>query len=102
MEASQASYVGPIPIARSMSLQEPVWVYALRSEKDGSLYIGISKNPQERLTAHNQRKTSSNRSKVPLKIIFTEQCEGYEQAREREKYWKSGSGREKLRRIIDS
>lgn len=36
----------------------------------------------------------------PFKILFTEMAENITQAKKREKYWKSGAGRRKLKSFI--
>jgi putative endonuclease len=76
------------------------FVYALRSLKDGQLYIGISQNPERRLLLHNKGVTKSTRQRRPFELIFQEACGTGEQAREREKYYKSGIGRETIRKLI--
>ena len=74
-------------------------MYALRSLRDGNLYIGISKDPEKRLLAHNKGVTNSTRSRRPFTLIFKEACSSSKEAREREKYYKSGFGREILKNI---
>ncbi len=74
-------------------------VYALKSLKDGYLYIGISKNLQKRLKEHNSGMTRSTKTRRPFKIIFKEECKNRINAREREKYFKSGIGREFLKNL---
>jgi len=61
-------------------------------------YIGISENPEKRLKQHNAGMTSSTRSRRPFIIIFREECKNRLDARKKEKYYKSGCGRELLRR----
>ncbi len=80
-------------------MKESVWTYVLKSEIDGSLYVGISKDVKRRIKEHNSGKTSSNRSKTPYILILKEKCENYREARKREQFWKSGFGREKLKQI---
>jgi putative endonuclease len=75
------------------------YVYALRSKVDGFLYIGLSKNPAERLKQHNLGMTFSTKSRRPFELIYTEACSDRKTAREREKKLKSGSGREFLKKI---
>jgi len=78
---------------------EEWFVYALRSLKDGKLYIGISKDPEKRLQAHNRGVTSCTRFRRPFILIFKEVCKSSREAREKEKYYKSGFGREILKNI---
>ena len=74
------------------------YVYALISEKDGALYIGISSNPQKRLYEHNVGMTRSTRNRKPFRLVYMEKCLDRKMAREREKQLKSGSGREFLKK----
>ncbi len=75
-------------------------MYALRSTKDEFLYIGMSEDPQKRLKHHNLGMTQSTKNRRPFELIFTEQVKDREKAREREKYYKSGCGRELIKEKI--
>ena len=72
------------------------FVYVLKSEKDNKFYSGITNNLERRLVEHNKRKssTSSTKNRGPFVVIYFEKVENRKIAREREKYLKSGSGRE--------
>jgi len=76
------------------------YIYALRSFKDGHLYIGMSKNPEKRLVEHNSGMTKSTKLRRPFKIIYKEECLSRDNARKREKYLKSGCGREFLKKFM--
>ncbi len=76
------------------------YVYALRSLIDNNLYIGISADPSRRLKDHNFGMTSSNRSRRPFELIYKGKCSDRVAARKREKYLKSGSGREFLKSLF--
>ena len=76
------------------------FMYALRSLKDNNLYIGISRNPEKRVEIHNKGKTESTRNRRPFVLIHKESCSSLKEAREKEKYYKSGFGREILKQII--
>ncbi len=78
------------------------YVYALQSLKDGHLYIGLSANPEKRLLEHNSGLTRSLRGRRPLRLIYREECRDRIHARQREKYLKSGIGREFLRKIASA
>ena len=75
------------------------YVYSLKSLKDGNLYTGMSKNPEKRLKEHNLGMTRSTAPRRPFKIIYEEGCRNKLNAREREKYLKSGAGREFLKEL---
>ncbi len=74
------------------------YVYVLKSCVDNSLYIELSSNPEKRLKEHNRGKTKSIKSKRPYKIVMTEICESLQDARKKEKQYKSGFKREALRK----
>ena len=89
---SKPIVAGSNPVSRS------IWfVYALRSRKDGWLYIGMTSDLERRLKEHNSGYNRSTRSRVPFDLIFSERCASRAEAREREKFLKSGKGREMLR-----
>lgn len=75
-------------------------VYAIRSKVDGRVYVGMSKNIFNRLKQHNSGQIKSTRPFRPWKIIFQEECgESRIIARKKEKYYKSGCGKEFLKNI---
>lgn len=55
-----------------------------------------------RVIRHNTGKEKTTRAYRPFKLIFHEALEvERSEARKREKYWKSGIGKEQLRKIRD-
>jgi len=76
------------------------YFYAIQSQRDQSIYKGISRNPYARLKQHNTGKTKSTKGRIPYKIVYIEKCEDRQGARNIEKYYKSGTGREKLYKLI--
>ncbi|MFA6006594.1 MAG: GIY-YIG nuclease family protein [Candidatus Paceibacterota bacterium] len=79
-------------------------VYVLLSEKTGKRYVGSSHEniPDIRLRAHNAGKTSSTKAGRPWKLIHTESCEDFTEARKRENWLKSGTGREYLDKLFET
>jgi len=67
------------------------------------LYIGISNDPEKRLKHHNLGMSKSTRYRRSFRLVFFEEC-GTDrvQAREKEKYYKSGCGRELIEEKIKS
>ncbi len=78
------------------------YVYALRSTKTNELYIGISEKPSERLRQHNSGMTKATRFGRPYELIYTDACIDRKSARQKEKKFKSGSGREYLKSLFPS
>ena len=76
------------------------YVYILRSEKDGNLYIGKTNNVERRLKEHNGGHTVSTKNRAPFSIFKIITCENEESARQIEKEYKKGYKREELKREI--
>jgi putative endonuclease len=73
------------------------YVYVLHSEKFNKYYTGFTKNVEQRLKEHNSGKSKYTKSYKPWKLVFAEECETRIKARQKEKYYKSGVGRDKLK-----
>ena len=76
------------------------FVYVLKSEKDGDLYIGYSESPMRRLAEHNSGKTRSLFNRRPLVMVYQEEYDNELEARRRERFLKSGQGRKFLRVVV--
>ena len=76
------------------------FVYILKSLRDDRTYIGYTNNLDERLKRHNAGLVHSTKHRIPLKLIYSEQFETAKEAKEKEKYWKSGGGRRKLKQMF--
>lgn len=75
------------------------YVYAIKSEIDGRIYVGFSANVENRLEEHNSGKTKSTKGYKPWFLIYREQVVGRIAARNKEKYYKSGIGKEFLKSL---
>ena len=73
-------------------------VYVIRSLKDGRFYVGMTNDLERRMQEHQSGKTKSTKAFRPWKLIFTESYPSYLEARKREKYLKSGSGKELIKK----
>ena len=78
-----------------------MYVYAIMN-KDKRIYVGMSHCPEKRLQEHNSGKTKSTKGFRPQKLIYTQECGKLAEARQLEKYWKSGTGKEKLKVMINA
>ncbi|WP_224488673.1 GIY-YIG nuclease family protein [Robertkochia flava] len=76
-------------------------VYAIASEEFNYIYVGQTQDLENRLKRHNKGWEATTKSYRPFRLIFTEECSNRKEARIREKYWKSGTGKEKLRSLRD-
>jgi len=72
------------------------YVYVLRSHKNGYRYIGQTNNLERRLREHNEGLTKSIKFQLPFAVEFTEEYSTRVEAVRREKFLKSGQGREWL------
>jgi putative endonuclease len=78
----------------------PFYVYVLQSLKDGKTYVGETNNLERRLAEHNAGRVPSTKFRRPLKVLFTEQFKTSKQAKDRELWWKSSTGRRKLKKYF--
>lgn len=76
------------------------FVYVLQSEIDGRLYKGQTSDIDNRLHEHNSGKTKSTKGYIPWKLVYFEKFATIEEAVLREKFLKTGSGRELLKNIL--
>ncbi len=74
------------------------YVYVLRSLSYNRNYVGFTKNIVKRLQQHNSGKTISTKPYLPWKILFFEEFETKEEAINREKFLKTGKGREYIKK----
>ena len=76
-----------------------VYVYVLKSLKNGRFYIGHTNNLERRLIEHNSGHTTSTHSKGPYEFVRVEQFTSRIDAVRRELFLKSGKGYEVLRNL---
>lgn len=76
------------------------FVYAIQSKIDNRLYVGFTDNLERRFSEHNSGKTKSTKAYIPWELVYFESVENRIDARNREKYFKSGCGKEHLKMII--
>lgn len=74
-------------------------VYAIKSAVDGRIYVGMTSNLSIRLKWHNAGYERSTKAYCPWVLVYREVCADRQSARQREKYWKSGTGKEKLKKM---
>jgi len=87
---------------RHATLSSMYVVYVLRSESTGRHYVGFTADLTQRLGQHNSGVTKSTKNRGPWVVIYQERCPTRSAAMTRERYWKSGQGREELKRILSS
>lgn len=76
------------------------FVYILFSQKDHKFYTGFTSDVERRLEEHNQGKNISTKNRRPLDLVYYEAyCEEMD-ARGREAFLKSGSGKKYLKKQL--
>jgi putative endonuclease len=77
-----------------------VVVYAIWSESGRRVYVGMSKDFEKRLKQHNSGQTRSTKKFCPWTVIYEEECASWVEGIVREKYFKSGIGKEFLKKLV--
>ncbi|MBU2539997.1 GIY-YIG nuclease family protein [Patescibacteria group bacterium] len=76
------------------------YVYILHSKKDNRLYIGRTDNLKRRIAEHKRGSVISTKNRLPIELIFYEAFLSNKDSTTREKYLKSGFGRQQLKFLI--
>src|SRR5438477_322481 len=74
-------------------------VYVLRSERTGRRYVGSCKDLCKRLRRHNAGLVSATKNGIPWTLVHSETFLTRSEAIMRERYFKTGRGRNELDRI---
>ena len=74
------------------------YVYYLKSSKNGDIYIGSTKNLENRIRLHNFGKVRSTEFYKPWKLLNSEAYNSRSEAMKREMFLKTGQQKELLRR----
>ncbi|HPC34315.1 MAG TPA: GIY-YIG nuclease family protein [Candidatus Absconditabacterales bacterium] len=72
-------------------------VYAIKSKGRNYIYVGLTNNLERRFNEHNLGKEKTTRPYSPFKLIYSEKFKTRIEARIKEKYLKSGCGKEFLK-----
>jgi putative endonuclease len=75
-------------------------VYVPLSGKTGRRYVGSTDNVERRFAQHNAGQSKSTRHGVPWQLIHVEPFNTRAEAVRRERYYKSGKGRDELEAIV--
>lgn len=78
------------------------YTYILKSDKDGKLYTGYTKDLKLRLEEHNKGNVESTKERRPIKLIYYEACLNRSDATPREKYLKTHLGKMFLKNRLKS
>ena len=75
-------------------------MYVISSETRKYIYVGLTNNLSRRIAEHNSGYDKTTRTYRPFKLILSEEFTTRTTAREREKYLKSGVGKEFLKGLV--
>ena len=75
------------------------YTYAIESKSRSYIYVGLTNNPDRRIAEHNNKRERTTRSYAPFDTILVEEYKTRSDARKREKYLKSGIGKEFLKSL---
>ena len=76
------------------------YVYVLQSVNEERIYIGATNDLRKRYMMHNKGKTRSTKNHLPIILIYYEAFLHKEDAFERERYLKTGWGRNYLKKSL--
>ena len=77
-----------------------IFLYVIKSEVNGELYVGICKDVNTRVKEHNAGKNRYTKGLRPWKVVHQENFPDWKTARQKEKYYKSGIGKEFLKSFL--
>ncbi len=69
------------------------YTYILQSKKDDKWYTGYTQDLRKRFSQHNKGLSTWTKGRGPFTIIYYEACLNEDDARSRELFLKSGSGK---------
>jgi len=78
------------------------YVYALKSIDRNYIYVGLTENVERRVGEHQSGKNATTKPYRPFRLFHTEAFGSRSDARIREKYLKSGIGKEFLKALLRS
>lgn len=78
----------------------PFYVYVIKSISKGIQYVGSTSDVHKRIDDHNAGRSSFTKGHRPWVLVQQEEFTTKAEALRRERYLKSGKGREVLKKII--
>ncbi|MEZ4200180.1 MAG: GIY-YIG nuclease family protein [Candidatus Paceibacterota bacterium] len=78
------------------------YVYVLKSLKDDTLYTGCSSDLQQRIKLHNAGRVATTNKKFPYELLYYEAYKNKADAFTREKYLKTGWGRNYIKKVLSN
>ena len=75
------------------------WVYIIKSKED-YIYVGSTTDLEKRLFQHNNKLAGWTKRGNNWKLIYSEEFSTYSEARKKEKWFKTGIGRDFIKNNI--
>jgi putative endonuclease len=75
--------------------------YILHSESTGRLYIGSTSNLRRRIDEHNAGLATATKNRGPWRLVHSEEYATRSLAVRRERYLKTGKGRQELTHLLE-
>lgn len=88
------------PPRRKVTGEYMYYVYILEDISTGSRYTGHTNNLERRLHEHTSKQSSFTSVRGPYRLLYTENFATRAEAMKREKYLKTGKGREELKKLF--
>jgi putative endonuclease len=79
--------------------QRMFYCYVLRSQKTGRRYVGSCENLTGRIRRHNASDSKATKHGTPWVLVRSERFATRSEAAQRERYYKTGRGRDELDRV---
>ena len=76
------------------------FVYVLGSRTTGKHYVGFCQDVVQRVGQHNAGLTKATKNRGPWRLVYQEEYPTRAAAMRRERFLKSGQGREQLKRLL--
>ncbi len=76
------------------------YVYILLNEARTRTYTGVTDDVEGPLQAHNAGRVMSSRPYRPYRVIHTEEFKTLREARQKERFYKSTTGRRRLKETL--
>jgi putative endonuclease len=76
------------------------YIYILLNEAKSRTYTGVTDDVNKRLAEHNAGRVKSSQPYRPYKVVHIESFETLSEARQMEKFYKSTTGRRRLKEML--
>jgi len=76
------------------------YLYILLNKDKARTYTGVTEDINKRLAEHNSGKVKSSAPYRPYKVIYTESFETLVEARQKERFYKTTTGRRQMKAMF--